>query len=76
MLAVLFDERVFLKGVDLLIELELAATIEGGGGVGEDFDDQGRMLLGEAGLGLTVARVAGDEDVGVEDGVGAVDASL
>ena len=41
-LAVLLDEQVFLQGVDLLVELELAATIEGGGGVGEDFDDQGR----------------------------------
>lgn len=75
-LAVLLDEQVFLQGVDLLVELELATAVEGGGGVGEDFDNQRRMLLGEAGLGLAVARIAGDEDVGVEDGVGAVDAQF
>lgn len=44
-LAVLLDEQVFLQGIDLLVELELAAAVESSGGVGEDFDDQAGYCL-------------------------------
>ena len=74
--AVLLDQQVFLERIDLLVELELAAAVVGGGGIGQHFDHQRRMALGPVGLGAAVARIAGDEDVWVKEGVGRVDGEL
>ena len=65
------NQDIFLQAAEGLVVVEFVAAIEGFGGVGEDFNDE----FGEAFVGFSfgVARIAGDEDVGVKEAIAGVD---
>lgn len=61
------DQQVFLQGRDLPVDGELITAIKGRCGVGKHLDYQ--LGVAQEQLGLVVAFVAGDENVGVEESV-------
>lgn len=63
------DERIFLQRGNLPISAELRAAATGSGGVGEDLDNQLRVL--DRQIGTAVTFVTGHHHVRVEKSVGA-----